>query len=33
MAVAQRSGGKCWQSRAPLAFHQVITASGPASLP
>jgi hypothetical protein len=33
LAVAARSGGKCSQSKPPLAWHQVINASGPVSLP
>jgi hypothetical protein len=33
LAVAARSGGKCSQSKPPLAFHQVINATGTASLP
>lgn len=32
LAVAARSGGKCSQSKPPLAFHQVINASGTAAL-
>jgi hypothetical protein len=32
LAVGARSGGKCSQSKPPLAFHQVIDASGTASL-
>jgi hypothetical protein len=33
LAISARSGGKCSQSQPPLAFHQVINASGPVSLP
>jgi hypothetical protein len=32
LAVAARSGGKCSMSKPPLAFQQVINASGPVSL-
>lgn len=32
LAVGARSGGKCSQSKAPVAFHQVINASGTAAL-
>jgi hypothetical protein len=33
LAIAARSGGKCTQSLPPVAWHQVINASGPVSLP
>jgi hypothetical protein len=33
LAIAARSGSKCSESKAPLAFHQVIDATGPVSLP
>lgn len=33
LAVAARSGGKCSQSKPPVAWHQVINASGPVTLP
>jgi len=33
LAIAARSGGKCSQSMPPVAWHQVINASGPVSLP
>ncbi len=33
LAIGARSGGKCSQSMPPLAWHQVINASGPVSLP
>ena len=33
LAIAARSGGKCTQSQPPVAWHQVINASGPVSLP
>ena len=33
LAIGARSGGKCTQSKPPVAFHQVINASGPVSLP
>ena len=33
LAMAQRSGGKCSQSKPPAAFHQVINAMRPVSLP
>jgi hypothetical protein len=33
LGIAARSGGKCTQSQPPLAWHQVINASGTASLP
>jgi hypothetical protein len=33
LGIAARSGGKCTQSQPPLAWHQVINASGPVSLP
>jgi hypothetical protein len=33
LGIAARSGGKCAQSKPPLAFHQVINATGTASLP
>ena len=32
LAVGARSGGKCSQSKPPVAFHQVINASGTAAL-
>jgi hypothetical protein len=32
LGVAARSGGKCSQNKAPVAFEQTITASGPARL-
>ena len=32
LAVGARSGGACSQSKPPLAFHQVINASGPVRL-
>jgi hypothetical protein len=32
LAVGARSGGKCTQNKPPVAFHQVINASGRASL-
>jgi hypothetical protein len=32
LAVGARSGGKCTQNKPPVAFHQVINASGTASL-
>jgi hypothetical protein len=32
LAVGARSHGKCSQSKPPVAFHQVINASGPVSL-
>jgi len=32
LAIAARSGGKCTQSLPPVAFHQVINATGTASL-
>jgi hypothetical protein len=32
LSIAARSGGKCSQSKPPLAFHQVINATGTASL-
>jgi hypothetical protein len=32
LAVGARSGGKCSQSKPPVAFHQVINASGPVSV-
>jgi hypothetical protein len=32
LAVGARSGGKCTQNKPPLAFHQVINASGTAAL-
>jgi hypothetical protein len=31
--IGARSGGKCTQSKPPVAFHQVINVSGPVSLP
>ena len=33
LAVAARSHGKCSQRKAPLAYHQVINATGSVSLP
>ena len=33
LAVGARSHGKCSQSKPPVAFHQVINASGPVTLP
>jgi hypothetical protein len=33
LAIGAKSGGKCVQNKPPAAFHQVINASGPASLP
>jgi hypothetical protein len=33
LGIVARSGGKCSQSKPPLAFHQVINATGTASLP
>ncbi len=33
LSIGARSGGKCSQSKPPLAWHQVINASGPVSLP
>jgi hypothetical protein len=33
LAIGASSGGKCSQSKPPVAFHQVINASGPVSLP
>ncbi|HEY2306762.1 MAG TPA: hypothetical protein VGI05_12860 [Streptosporangiaceae bacterium] len=33
LAIGASSGGKCSQSLPPLAWHQVINASGPVSLP
>jgi hypothetical protein len=33
LGIGARSGGKCSQSKPPVAFHQVINASGPVSLP
>jgi hypothetical protein len=33
LAIGARSGGKCSQSKPPVAYHQVINASGPVSLP
>ena len=32
LAVGARSGGKCSQNKPPVAFHQVINASGTAAL-
>ena len=32
LGIAGRAGGKCSQSKPPLAFHQVINATGTASL-
>ena len=33
LAIGAKSGGKCTQSQPPVAWHQVINASGPVSLP
>ena len=33
LGIAARSGGKCSMNKPPVAFHQVINASGPVSLP
>jgi hypothetical protein len=33
LAIGARSGGKCSQSKPPLAWHQVINATGPVTLP
>ena len=33
LSIAARSGGKCSQSLPPVAFHQVIDATGTASMP
>jgi hypothetical protein len=33
LAIGARSGGKCSQNKPPVAFHQVIDASGPVTLP
>jgi len=33
LAIGARVGGKCSQSKPPLAWHQVINASGPVTLP
>jgi hypothetical protein len=33
LGIGARSGGKCSQSLPPVAFHQVINATGPVSLP
>ena len=33
MAVGPKSGGKCSQSKPPVAFQLIINASGPVSLP
>jgi hypothetical protein len=33
LAIGASSGGKCMQNKPPVAFHQVINASGPVSLP
>jgi hypothetical protein len=32
LAIGARSGGKCSQSKPPLAWHQVINATGPVTL-
>ena len=32
LALGARSGGKCSQSKPPVAWHQVINASGPVSV-
>jgi hypothetical protein len=33
LAIGASSGGKCVKNKPPVAFHQVINASGPVSLP
>jgi hypothetical protein len=33
LGIGASSGGKCVQNKPPVAFHQVINASGPVSLP
>jgi hypothetical protein len=33
LAIGARSGGKCTQNKPPVAWHQVINASDPVSLP
>lgn len=33
LAIGASSGGKCVQNKPPVAFHQVINATGPVSLP
>ena len=33
LAIGGRTGGQCSQSKPPLAWHQVINATGPVSLP
>ena len=33
LAIGARSGGKCSQTKPPVAWHQLINASGTASLP
>jgi len=33
LAIGARSGGKCSQSKPPLAWHQAINATGPVTLP
>lgn len=33
LAIGAQSGGRCVQNKPPVAFHQVINASGPVSLP
>lgn len=33
LGIGARSGGKCVQDQPPVAWHQVINASGPVSLP
>jgi hypothetical protein len=33
LGIGASSGGKCVQNQPPVAFHQVINASGPVSLP
>jgi hypothetical protein len=33
LGIGANSGGKCVQNKPPVAFHQVINASGPVSLP
>jgi hypothetical protein len=32
LAIGARSGGKCSQNKPPVAFHQVINASGPVTV-
>jgi hypothetical protein len=33
LGIGAKSGGKCVQNKPPVAFHQVINASGPVTLP